>query len=149
MKYLVFYLFVMFFAKSLMAQNELTKNYYIDSIINNFFLLNYPDDDIKGNGRYYEYNSFRLPIKNRADTIKIINFGENSTHRPRLMMVLITSLNKPIRQYILGKESAEYDLNTLENLFLLFPLQEDFKLEILDIWLQSRKGILKTNCYIH
>ncbi|MHA4811760.1 hypothetical protein ACX0G9_26925 [Flavitalea flava] len=128
------------------------KDHFSDSIVSSYLVKLYPslDENVLGNGRNYRYLSFRLPIENKSDTIEILNFGENSTHRPSLMLVLIVSGNSSSKQLLLGLESLELDLASIKNFFLLYPgVKKRYKLEILDIWLQSRKGVIKTDCYIH
>jgi hypothetical protein len=128
------------------------KDHFCDSILSAYLLKLYPnpDENILGSGRNYKYLSFRLPIENKSDTVKILNFGENSTHRPSLMLLLIVSGHINSKQVLLGFESIESDLAIIKDFFLLYPdIKKKYKLEILDIWLQSRKGIIKTDCYIH
>jgi hypothetical protein len=128
------------------------RDHFSDSIISAYLLKLYPnrDENVLGNGRNYKYLSFRLPIANKFDTIKILNFGENSTHRPSLMLILIVSRNSSSKQLLLGVKSLELDLVSIKDFFLLYPdLKEKYKFEILDIWLQTRKGIIKTDCYLH
>lgn len=127
------------------------KDHFSDSI-SAYLLKLYPNpaENVLGNGRNFKYLSFRLPVKNKSDTAEMLNFGENSTHRPSLMLLLIVSGHVNLKQVLLGFESLESDLATIKDFFLLYPdMKEKYKLELLDIWLQSRKGIIKTDCYIH
>jgi len=138
---------------SLKAQfcNEI-KDHFSDSLVSSYLLKLYPDprENVLGNGRNYRYLSFSLPIKSELDTIKILNFGENSTHRPCLMLLLIVSRNINSKQLLLGLDSLESDLESIKTIFRLYTeIREKYKIEILDIWLQSRKGIIKTDCYLN
>ena len=151
-KIIVFIFFILNNYSSTAQLSSDIKDHFSDSIVSAYLLKLYPnpDENVLGNGRNYKYLSFRLPIEKKIDTIKILNFGENSTHRPSLMLLLIISGNLNSKQLLLGFESLESDLVSIKDFFLLYPdIRKKYKLEILDIWLQSRKGIIKTDCYIH
>jgi hypothetical protein len=124
---------------------------YTNHIIDSCLLMLYPDTDehVLGSGRNYRYLSFRLAIENRLDTVRIINFGENTTHRPCLMLLLILSNGQILDQSLLCQRSLDSDLVAFKRFFDLHPIREKYQLEIMDIWIQSRKGIIKTDCYIH
>jgi hypothetical protein len=141
---------------SLIAQNpkdsgtDITDT-FSNHIIDSCLLSLYPnaDEHILGHGRNYRYLSFRLAIENKPDSVKIINFGEKSTHRPSLMLVLVISNSKLVNQILLCRHSLDSDFAPLKGFFALYPIKEKYKLEILDIWVQSRKGVIRTDCYIH
>jgi hypothetical protein len=142
-----------FFCNSIYAQTKSEINDQFDSsIISKYLLKLYPDTDenVLGSGRHYDYVSFYLPVKTTRDTFKILNFGENTTHRPSLMLILVKSEKSNLREILLGEKSIETDLVILRNLFDSYvALEKNYKLEILDIWLQSRKGIEETSRYLH
>jgi len=125
---------------------------YLKNIIDSCLLKLYPDSDehVLENGRNYRYLSFRLTIKDKTDTIEMINFGENSTHRPSLTLLLFISSRELVDQIMLCQRSLESDLKALTDFFSRHePVAERYKLEMIDIWVQSRKGIIKTDCHIH
>ena len=125
---------------------------YLNNIIDSCLLKIYPDSDenVLGNGRNYRYLSFRLTINDKGDTIKMVNFGENSTHRPSLILLLLISKNKLVDEILLCQRPLEIDLKALTNFYFRHdPIAERYKVEMIGIWLQSRKGIIRTDCYIH
>lgn len=148
-------LFIFFILNSYSSTAQIRsdiKDHFSYSIISAYLLKLYPnpDENVLGNGRNYKYLAFRLAIENNVDTIKILNFGENSTHRPSLMLILVVSGSSSSKQLLLGLKSLESDLASIKDFFLVYlGIKKKYKLEILDIWLQARKGIIDTDCYIH
>lgn len=125
----------------------LTKYYPGDSISKKHIVINGEIKDIK---KYYGYLSFRLPI-NKSGEIRIINFGTYSEHNPNFMLVLKCFGDKKEESFVLGKNNLEEDLKLLDNLFSSFlqAVDEKYKLEILNLFLQCKQGILQTHCFIY
>lgn len=67
------------------------------------------------------------------------------------MLVMKMADNVAEEHFVLGKKSLEEDLITIQQLFSSLPttVKEKYKLEVMDIFLQSRLGIGQTSCYIH
>lgn len=125
---------------------------YTNQVIDSCLLKLYPDADenILGRGRNYRYFSFKGRIENKPDTIEIMNFGDNSTHRPALMLIAVRSNNVLHDEFLLCQQSLAYDLDVFRRFFGLYAsIRESYQLEMIEIWVQSRKGILRTGCYIH
>jgi hypothetical protein len=135
---------------------------YSDSLVLSYLISYFPDDsiskkEITRNGktwnirRYYDYVSFALPIENKSKCIKIVNFGAFIEHSPSFMLIMRMSGYFAVEHFVLGQESLEKDLITIQKMFssLSNEVQEKYKLEVMDIFLQSKRGITQTSCYLH
>jgi hypothetical protein len=142
--------------------NQQSIDRYSDSIVLSYLIKYFPNDslwkkEIIRNGKvqkirkYYDYVSFSLPVENTTKIIKIVNFGALIEHTPSFMLVMKMSDNVAEEHFVLGKESLEEDLITMQQLFSSLPtaVKEKHKLEVMDIFLQSRLGIGQTSCYIY
>lgn len=125
----------------------LVKYFPNDSISNKHLIINGKINDIQ---KYYGYLSYRLSLNKNAE-IRIVNFGTYIEHNPNFMLVIKMSDNNIEDSFVLGKGKLEDDLQLIEKLFSssLNTVNENYKLEILEIFLQSRLGVLQTKCYIH
>ena len=125
----------------------LIKYYPSDSISKKHLVINGKINNIK---KYYGYLSFRLPI-NKNEEIRIINFGTYSEHNPNFMLVLKRFGDNLEESFVLGKNNLEQDLKLLDNLFSSFlkGVDEKYKLEILNLFLQFKQGVLQTHCFIY
>ena len=132
---------------------------YSDSIALSYLMQFYPTDSLAKKEilidgavqkvkRYYSYLSFNLPFKYR---IKVISFGALIEHTPSFMLVIRKLDNNAEEHFVLGRTSLEEDLMRIHQLFSSLPSQvsDKYKLEILEIFLQCKRGITQTARYIH
>jgi hypothetical protein len=100
---------------------------------------------------YYHYNSFSLSFGRDNEDLVIINFGAFIEHSPVYMLVFKVTGQNFGNQLLLGNQSLENDLKSLQSVFCCWGLKinEECKIEILDIYLQSKQGKLKTSIYKH
>lgn len=137
---------------------------YSDSIVLKYLNSTYPNDSLgwsqiilKGKKQavrnYYDYLAFSLPVKMEkvgTDTIKMINFGPNADHRPCFTLVLHKSDNVT-DYFILGRETFISDILKLQNFTskLGGEVKEKCLIEIWDLFVKCRQGIIYTPLYVH
>jgi hypothetical protein len=127
------------------ALSLLVKYFPNDSIANQELIIDGKKNKIK---KYYAYLSFSLTL-NKSKKIRIINFGTYAEHNPHFILIMKLSNNIISRSSMLGKEKLEKDLSSLGLFFNSLSVTEKYKLEMLDIFLQTRRGKLITDKYLH
>jgi hypothetical protein len=131
-------------------------------VLMNCLKMLYPNDDFTDREvtmgssvdtvrNYYHYNSFKLSFEGKEDSLIIINFGAYIEHSPVYMLVFKVSGDKIKNQLLLGNQSLKNDLESLQIIYSCWSLKidEKYKLEILDIYLQAKQGRVKTITYNH
>ena len=126
----------------------LVKYYPNDSIAKKYLVINGKINNIK---KYYGYLSFRLALDKNFE-VRVINFGTYSEHNnPNFMLVLKYCEDNLEESFVLGRNNLEKDLKQLNNFFSFFFKTEDekYKLDILYLFLQCKRGVLRTNTFIY
>ncbi len=140
------------------------KDRYSDSIALDYLRNAYPgrhigysaitlNNETKNVRNYNSYVAFELPIQVNditIDTIRVVNFGVTSEHDPCFMLVLHYT-NKAVKHFVLGKAALNNDVKKLQRFLksLKGRVKENHLIEIWDLFVKCKQGIIFTPLYIH
>lgn len=98
---------------------------------------------------YYCYESFRLKVDDTL-SISVINIGAYDSDGKKYIAIIDKKKDKKVVSF-LGEKKLEDDLEWLAHYFKNNgkKLKEEYKIEITDLLLRSKRGQIETLKYIH
>ncbi len=98
---------------------------------------------------YYSYKSFTLKLSD-SSSIYVINFGTYTSDNPIFMMI-VEEKNGLKEPNTFGKKSYSEEIKMLSTLFdeMKDSVQEEYQIEITDLFVRCRRGQRKTPIYVH